>query len=166
LPLVYLGQHALPRLALTHRARQRRWSVIGFRSNLRTNFPSVQITYVVKGEDSAEQTYSAVRGLLEAHPDISALYNVAGGNEGLVRALQEIGRAGDIIVVTHESNHVTSPLARDGLIHYLIAQNPFDLVRRVDDLLAQLYVDRAKEINLVDFAVYTRFNLPKWEATA
>ena len=35
---------------------------------------------------------SAVRGLLEAHPDISALYNVAGGKQGLVRALQEIGR--------------------------------------------------------------------------
>jgi LacI family transcriptional regulator len=82
------------------------------------------------------------------------------------RLSRDDGRSGDIIVVTHESNHVTSPLARDGLIHYLIAQNPFDLVRRVDDVLAQLCADRAKEINLVDFAVYTRFNLPKWEVTA
>jgi len=137
---------------------------IGFRTNLRTNFPSVQITDVVKGEDSPEQTYNAVRGLLAAHPDISALYNVAGGNQGLARAVQETGRSAEIFIVTHESNHVTAPLARQGLIDYLIAQNPFDLLRRVEEVLAQVSADRAKEINLVDFAVFTRFNLPTWEA--
>ena len=37
---------------------------IGFRSNLRTSFPNVQVTDVAKGEDSPEQTDRAVRELL------------------------------------------------------------------------------------------------------
>ncbi len=133
---------------------------IGFRSNLRAHFPNVQVADVVKGEDSPQQTYAAVRALLRAHPEIDALYNVAGGNHGLALAVTEAGRAGDLLVVTHETNHVTTPLARAGVLHFLIAQRPSELIDRVLAVLATRGTGRGTEINLVDFGVYTKFNLP------
>jgi LacI family transcriptional regulator len=133
---------------------------IGFRSNLRACFPRARVADIAKGEDSPEQTYLAVQDLLAAHPDLDAIYNVAGGNVGLCRAINECGRAEPIYVVTHEANHVTVPLIRDGLIHYAIAQNPLDLMTRVVALLRGDATDARTGVSLADFGVYTKFNLP------
>jgi hypothetical protein len=48
------------------------------------------------------------------HPEIAAVYNVAGGNLGLASALEELGHANDVIVVTHEANGITIPLLKKG----------------------------------------------------
>lgn len=135
---------------------------IGFRSCLRANFPGVQIADVAKGEDSPEQTYRAVRDLLRAHPNIGALYNVAGGNVGLTTALSESGRAHEIYVVTHEANHVTTPLIREGLIHCAISQSPLDLMTAAVALGDSRSDSPSNEVMLVDFGVYTKFNLPSY----
>jgi LacI family transcriptional regulator len=137
---------------------------IGFRSNLRANFPSVQIADVAKGEDSPEQTYEAVGNLLAAHPALDAIYNVAGGNLGLARAVRESGRADQIRIVTHEANHITVPLIRSGLIDYVIAQDPLQLLTQA---MALARTDgRTKEVHLLDFGLYTKFNLPSYGTMA
>lgn len=133
---------------------------IGFRSSLRANYPNAQIADVAKGEDSTEQTYIAVRELLRSHPDLDAIYNVAGGNTGLARALAESGRS--LHVITHEVNHITVPLVRAGTVHYAIAQNPVDLISKAVELAAGRATFGRKEVHLVDFAVYTRFNIPQF----
>lgn len=133
---------------------------IGFRSNLRANFPNITVADVAKGDDSPEQTHQAVQALLESHPDLSAIYNVGGGNAGLARAITEQGRAGDIHVIAHEANHITSPLVRDGLIDFVIAQNPLDLLKTLMKLIDSDNTAGSNELHLIDFGIYTRFNLP------
>jgi LacI family transcriptional regulator len=135
---------------------------IGFRSNLRANYPSVQVADVAKGEDSPEQTYDAVRALLLRHPDLDAIYNVAGGNGGLAQALTDSGRAQAVTVITHEVNHITAPLLRAGIIDYAIAQDPTQLLATAVELAAVPATARRKELNFVNFGVYTRFNLPEF----
>jgi LacI family transcriptional regulator len=135
---------------------------IGFRSSLRAHHPNVQIADVAKGEDSTEQTYLAVRDLLRTHSDIDAIYNVAGGNAGLAKALTESGRSPSIHVITHEVNHITVPLIRAGTVHYAIAQIPLDLLVKAVDLAVGQTPFGRKELHLVDFAVYTRFNIPQF----
>jgi LacI family transcriptional regulator len=139
---------------------------IGFRANLRANFPTVQVADVAKGEDSPERTYEAVRDLLNAHPKLDAIYNVAGGNLGLAQAIRESGRAGAIEVMTHETNYITAPLIREGIVHYSISQNPAELLRTAMTLAGQEANAGMKELHLVDFGVYTSFNLPSYSATA
>lgn len=128
---------------------------IGFRSHLRARFPRVTVTQAVKGEDSREHTLRAVRWLLRDHPDIAVIYNVAGGNAGLADALEEAGRD-DVGVVAHEVNAVTRPLAQSGRIDFLISPDVEALLARA----AALCSGPGRELNLVDFGVYTRFNLP------
>jgi LacI family transcriptional regulator len=139
---------------------------IGFRANLRANFPTVKVADVAKGEDSPERTYEAVRDLLKAHPKLDAIYNVAGGNLGLAQAIRESGRVGAIEVMTHETNHITAPLIREGIVHYAISQNPADLLRTAMTLAGQGAKAGLKELHLVDFGVYTSFNLPSYSVAS
>ncbi len=134
---------------------------IGFRSYLRTAFGDLAVADVAKGEDSPERTFEAVRHLLKTHPDIAALYNVAGGNRGLADALQDAGKAESTFVVTHEVNAITIPLARQGLIHLLIAQDPA-LMLGAAMRLTQQGREKRTEFQMVDFAIYTKFNLPRF----
>ena len=135
---------------------------IGFRSNLRANFPSVQIADVAKGEDSAERTYDAVRDLLKTHPTLDAIYNVAGGNLGLAQAVRESRRAERIHVMTHEANHITAPLVRAGVVQYVIAQSPLDLLERATAVVTRRRSVDTEDVHFVDFGVYTKFNLPRY----
>lgn len=135
---------------------------IGFRSNLRAHSPSVTIVDEAQGEDSPERTYRAVADLLAAHPDLDAIYNVAGGNAGLARAVQEAGRAGEMLIITHEANRITAPLLREGVIHYLIAQHPADLLDGAIRAASEPTPRPGNGINLLDFGVYTKFNVPSY----
>ncbi len=135
---------------------------IGFRSNLRANYPHISVTDVAKGDDSPEQTYQAVQALLEATPDLAALYNVAGGNAGLTQALRERGLNDRIRVVAHEANAVTLPLVRDGALDFVLAQSPLELVQTLMRVIAGQTGTESNGSNLIDFGIYTRFNLPSF----
>ena len=134
---------------------------IGFRSCLRENFPSVSLADIAKGEDSPSLTYQAVRRLIGEERHIKAIYNVAGGNDGLARAVQEAQLTGKITIVTHDVNFVTVPLVKDGIFNFLISQNPKELF---EGIMARATSGKStlREATLVDFGVYTRFNLPSW----
>jgi hypothetical protein len=68
---------------------------IGFRAYLPTAFPEVVLADVARGEDSPQQTRRATLDLFAVHPEIAAVYNVAGGNLGLASALEELGHANE-----------------------------------------------------------------------
>ncbi len=132
---------------------------IGFRSYLRAAFPKAVLADVVKGEDSPDQTYRATLDLLAAHPDISAIYNLAGGNRGLADALVETGRDREVIVVTHEANGVTAPLLRSNIVDFVIAQDPAALLHEAVRA-ASVPIDAAIQHIFIDFGIYSCFNIP------
>ena len=130
---------------------------IGFRSGLRAMFANVAVVDVAKGDDSSEMTRIAVRDLLDAHPDLDGIYNVAGGNDGLVVAIAEKGLADRVMVVCHETNEITVPLMRRGALHFLISQDSAALLQAALELAHQ---DDGAIHKLIDFQIYTPFNLP------
>lgn len=148
---VVLGNHSFR----CHEDRE-----IGFRSHLRAGFPHLSLADIALGEDSVEKTYEAARVLLRAEPDLQAIYNVGGGNVGLARALVEDGRAGTVFVVTHETNHITIPLTREGTLHFLIGQNTRDMLQTAMHLAVNSNAAMTDSASLLDFFVFTRFNLP------
>lgn len=130
---------------------------IGFRTGLREHFPRVVLAAEAQGEDSTALTREAVSRMLQAHPALGAIYNVGGGNVGLVEALRQSGRDRDILVVGHEVNAVTTPLLLGGGLDFALSSDPGPLL---DAALRCATAETAPEPALVDFAVYTRFNLP------
>lgn len=137
---------------------------IGFRTGLRAHFPKVVLSGEAQGEDSFELTRDAVGRMLQAHPALGAVYNVGGGNGGLAEALRLAGRQ-DMLVVGHEVNTVTAPLLRAGDMDFAIAAGPGRMLARA---LALAAVDPGQPLtqpSLLDFGVYTRFNLPVFAQT-
>ena len=43
---------------------------------------------------------------------------------GLASALEELGRASDVIVITHEANRIAILLLKNGTMDFVIAQDP------------------------------------------
>lgn len=139
---------------------------MGFRTGLRAHFPRVAVAGEAHGGDSGEMTGQAVAKLLRDQPALGAIYNVGGGNAGIAKALADSGRNKDVLVICHEVNSVTAPLMRQGAIDFAIATRPALLL---GEALAQLEpkpLETARDAVLLDFEVYTRFNLPDFADSA
>lgn len=134
---------------------------IGFRTTLREIGRRVVLAGEAKGEDNPERTYFAVRKMLETHPSIGAIYNVSGGNDGLARAIRELGREQDVIVVTHELTHVSVPLLYENVLNFTFSQDPLVLLSEAMNIArtSELGSDSRRH---VDFGVFTRYNLPAY----
>lgn len=133
---------------------------IGFRTGLRANFPKMAIAGEALGEDNPALTRDAVAKLLRDQPGLAAIYNVGGGNAGIVEALRRSGRDGDVLLVGHEVNGVTMPLMKDGIMDYAIAADVERILHEALQAAAAESLAGRRESALLDFAVYTRFNLP------
>lgn len=133
---------------------------IGFRTGLRANFPKVVISGEVQGEDSTDLTRRAVAELLARHPALGAIYNVGGGNAGLVGALKGAGRLSDMLVVGHEVNPVTMPLLQSGAMDFAISGDPSDMLRTALDLANGVTRPDVADPAQRSFGIYTRHNLP------
>jgi LacI family transcriptional regulator len=134
---------------------------IGFRSLLRQRFPRIEIVEIIKGEDSREATYEAALRLFKSRPDIAGVYNVAGGNFGLARAINEAQLVKRPLYITHEVNEVTEPLLRTGVIDFLITQDIHSLVRMSSQVLIDLKLGSAsvRELNYLPVQVVSEFTL-------
>lgn len=135
---------------------------IGFRSLLRQRFPEVEIVEVIKGDDSREATYEAARNLLKHRQDIAGIYNVAGGNQGLARAIEESKFAHHPLYITHELNEITEPLIRSGTIDFLITQSLEALLRQAKQCLINLSLatGTVSEANYIPVQIISEFNIP------
>ncbi|MDE3176893.1 MAG: LacI family DNA-binding transcriptional regulator [Pseudomonadota bacterium] len=134
---------------------------IGFRTALRAHFPKIALSGEAFGEDDSDLTREAVARMLRDQPALGAIYNVGGGNRGLVEALQAAGRGDDVLVVAHETNAVTTPLLRDNRLAFALASDPAMLLASA----LRVAADAGADAECLDFGVYTRFNLPAFAAS-
>jgi LacI family transcriptional regulator len=134
---------------------------IGFRSLLRQRFPHIEIVEVLKGDDSREATYEAALRLFNDRRDIAGIYNVAGGNFGLARAIDEAQLVRRPLYIAHEVNEVTEPLLRRGVIDFLISQSVESLIRMSRQVLIDLRLGggSVRELNHLPVQVVTEFTL-------
>jgi LacI family transcriptional regulator len=103
--------------------------------------------------------------LLKEQPALGAIYNVGGGNAGLVEAMRGAGRAGDLLLVGHETNAITVPLLREGSMDFAIAQDPAVLLSEAFRHAVGSEAP-ARDSVLLDFGVFTRFNIPSFGSPA
>lgn len=133
---------------------------IGFRSLLRQRFPHVNLVEVIKGADSGAATYEATMRCLQAHGKLDAIYNVAGGNEGLAAALRDSKLTEHTVYVTHEVNRVTEPLLRSDVIDYLLTQDLRLLLRKaVENLKAAREGTAVPAQVITPIEIYCRYSL-------
>ncbi len=102
---------------------------LGFRRVLRSEFTHLDVEERVSSNDQIEVSYRSVRKYIEEHGPPVGIYNVAGGNIGIARALRDEGLQGDVIFIGHELNANSRMLLESGGMDFVVGH---DLDREVE----------------------------------
>ena len=87
---------------------------IGFRRVLRTEFPTLSVEESINSSDDPDFAYATMREILAAGPAPLGVYNTAGGNVGIARAIAEAGLTGAMAFIGHELNENSARLLEEG----------------------------------------------------
>ena len=108
--------------SLSYRAHEER--EMGFRHLLAEEAANLRIVELREMRDDAARAYAEACSLLDAYPRLAAIYNIGGGVAGVARALQERGRAREVVFVAHEISGENRRLLIDSTLDAAIDQNP------------------------------------------
>lgn len=114
-------QNVLLVASVAFRCQQER--EMGFRRVLRSTFSHLRIVERVISDEIPETTYEQLSSFFEARGLPSAIYNVAGANRGIAKALEESEAAGSTIFVGHELTQVSQGLLESGTMDYVISHD-------------------------------------------
>ncbi len=99
--------------------------ICGFRDFI-ADYPGMEIVDTRENQDDEMESYYVTRTMLEAHPEIDAVFLVAGGVKGACQAIrQQKEKTGRMIsVISFDDVPTTKELVRDGTILATICQQP------------------------------------------
>jgi LacI family transcriptional regulator, galactose operon repressor len=107
---------------------------MGIRSILSREFPHLTVSSLNEINDDREEAYQAALELLRDSPP-AAIYNIGSGNQGVARAMKELGVERNVIFVGHDLTNATRTMLLDGTLDAVIDQNPRVEAREIVKLL-------------------------------
>ena len=134
----------------------------GFEQVITHDFPNLTILPVREGRDDRDKVQAVANQLLADHPDLIGLYNVGAGSGGIAAALEQAGRARDVVFITHELTDDTRRALIDGTIDIIINQDAGHEVRSAIRVL----MSKADKLPIVEqmerirIDIYLRDNIP------
>jgi LacI family transcriptional regulator len=108
--------------SLSYRGHEER--EMGFRHILSEELSDLVIVQLRENLDDMDRSYTETRALLKASPDLAGIYNIGAGNRGIAHALEESGRAGEIVFIGHELTEHSRQFLLSGTMNAVIDQNP------------------------------------------
>ena len=129
---------------------------------LANEYPGLAVLPVREARDDAGLVQAAARDLMAEHGDLVAIYNTGGGQAGVIAALEEAGRADDIIYVAHELVPATRRHLIRGTVDAVINQDVGHMARSTVRILLALREGRpivpGQERIRID--IFLRDNMP------
>ena len=108
--------------SLSYRGHEER--EMGFRHMLAEEYPALQVAELREIKDDRDRAYREATALLATHKDLAGIYNIGAGTRGIAQALEESGRAGEVVFVCHELTEHTRRFLLSGTVDVVIDQNP------------------------------------------
>jgi len=102
-----------------HQAR-----VKGFEDALHAGCPQSAVVGRVENQDKAEIAYQEAKDFMTAHADLAGMIAIAGSPFGAAHALEEVGKAGKVHLVTFDAVDETMDYVEKGVIDATIGQDP------------------------------------------
>lgn len=156
--------HALPKtdqkilIAMSAAFRSQQEREMGFRRVLRTAYPHLKVDERVMADDVPDTVFQELTRYFDTHETPTAIYNVAGANRGIAKALETAGIAGSTIFVGHELTDVSRGLLESGTMDYVISHDVRDEIGRAAQWIAQFHQGVVAEPPHTPFLVHTRYN--------
>lgn len=110
----------------------------GFEQVIANEYHDLAVLPVCEARDDAALVRAASRLLIEDHPDLVAIYNTGGGQAGVITALEEAGRANDIVFIAHELTQTTRRHLIRGAVDAVIHQDFGHMARSTARILLAL----------------------------
>ena len=98
--------------------------IAGFTESLKPFSDTIHIAKIVEVHDDEFESYEKTTALLKKHPEINALYFVAGGVYGGCRSVKALGLQNKMRIVAYDMVPTTKELLRQGIISAVICQQP------------------------------------------
>ena len=117
----------------TYRAQEER--EMGFRRVMRSEFPHLDMIEKINANDESAETYQIMKEVLAQNANVAGIYNLAGGNRGIARALREAGLSGKTIFIGHELTEHTQKLLERGEMDIVFAH---DMEREIRDCICTI----------------------------
>jgi len=135
--------------------------LVGFKNVLERDFKNITIAQVIETNDDPVLARSHLTKCLQQQSNITGVYNVGAGNEGVIDALRMFKRPSLFISCTHELDHITRNALAESVIDFTIDQNPAIELNRALSLL-QALADDLPPPPLPELvpAIHVRDNLP------
>lgn len=102
--------------------------VEGFTAYIHENAPEIEIVDTQYAAGDQLKSADAAKAIMQAHPDLKGIYGTNEGSAiGVVKAVQESGRAGELTVIGFDSGKAQTDAIRDGLMAGAITQDPIKM---------------------------------------
>lgn len=132
---------------------------IGFRSSLRSDFAQLDVVGTFSGNDDIEGNYRECLALLERYPELIGIYNVGGGNEGVVRALRNADAIGEIMTIGYNLTPKTLGYLLDGSMDIVLHHNRRNAARQTVEALIAHLEHRRYQTEIMPVEIITRENV-------
>ncbi|WP_226037994.1 ABC transporter substrate-binding protein [Aquibacillus saliphilus] len=97
----------------------------GFMETIENEYPNIEVVDTQYGKGDHLESTNLAKTMLQAHPDLAGIY---GSNEGsaigVVNAVQELGKEGEVVVVGFDSGKQQIDAINNGVLSGAITQNP------------------------------------------
>jgi LacI family transcriptional regulator len=146
--------------SLSYRGHEER--EMGFRHILSEEFSDLVIVQLRENLDDMDRSYVETKTLLEASPDLAGIYNIGAGNRGIARALEESGKAADVVFIGHELTEHSRQFLLSGTMNAVIDQNPRLEAREAVTALTKAVRGQATDRDswMIGMQVIFRENIP------
>lgn len=102
--------------------------VEGFTQYIEENAPDIEIVDTQYAAGDQLKSADAAKVIMQAHPDLKGIYGANEGSAvGVVKAVQETGKAGELTVIGFDSGKAQMDAIRDGLMAGAITQDPIKM---------------------------------------
>lgn len=109
--------------------------IAGFSSTLAPFSDRIHIVSVMETHDDEIESYEKTLALLNAHPEINALFFAAGGVYGGCRAVCSMGLGGKLKIIAYDKAETTEQFLRDNVLSAIICQQPHTQGKKPLDIL-------------------------------
>lgn len=136
---------------------------LGFDAVMTSKYQHLKILPTIESFDDHGRLEQLVTTALKARSELRAVYSMGSGNAGVLSAVRNSGRAGDLRVLAHELTPVTRDGLLDGTLDAIIAQNVGHLVRSSLRTLRTLCDEMPiyEEQERIRIEIVLKENLPK-----
>lgn len=140
----------------TYRTQEER--EIGFRRVLREQFPWLNILERLNINDESEGSYHSVKKFLAENPPMVGVYNMAGGNRGIAKALNEYKLSDKVVFIGHELSEYTRQMLETGEMDIVLGHDIGQEIQICMELFNQLRQGKSIDSVKTGLQVYNKFS--------